>query len=344
MAASARPKTAAAMAAEFEKRLLRLDAALLAGDKEAAAEAMRAVNTLAPPVKPRQQREECTLDEDELVLRHLRRILETARKDGIAAAQKLEERGTKPPLEQSAAVIDKILALFPAQEKPLPAAPVRVQTKMKTRPDLAVSFKNVADYVYSRKKKLAAGRSRVTNDFVKANMGRMSAAGKEALTRVIQFIGNGRVPLEWTELRTLLTTSRGVALGKDDGGIRPIGISDVFLQIACGVIARKVAPAAAPYCGGNFAVGTKGGTEALSHTIRALLESDPSLLAISLDVQNAFNTLCRAGLLSSLFEISEEKPESDELQVLTRLGVFLYGAPTEPRPSTHASSPVQSRL
>ena len=45
---------------------------------------MRAVNTLAPPVKPRQQREECTLDEDELVLRHLRRILETARKDGRA--------------------------------------------------------------------------------------------------------------------------------------------------------------------------------------------------------------------------------------------------------------------
>ena len=95
---------------------------------------------------------------------------------------------------------------------------------MKTRPDLAVSFKNVADYVYSRKKKL---------DFVKANMGRMSAAGKEALTRVIQFIANGRIPLEWTELRTLLATSRGVALGKDDGGIRPIGISDVFLQIAC---------------------------------------------------------------------------------------------------------------
>ena len=120
---------------------------------------------------------------------------------------------------------------------------------MKTRPDLAVSFKNVADYVYSRKKKL---------DFVKANMGRMSAAGKEALTRVIQFIANGRIPLEWTELRTLLATSRGVALGKDDGGIRPIGISDVFLQIACGVIARKVAPAAAPYCGGNLAMGTKG--------------------------------------------------------------------------------------
>ena len=129
-----------------------------------------------------------------------------------------------------------------------------------------------------------------------------NAATKRGLLRLVTDITNGvhNTP----ELRPLLTRLRGVALRKKKGAedIRPIGIGQLFTSIAAALLARGLETKRLLPDGvgpTELAHGVKGGTEALPHVTRAYLALNPTHVAISTDIENAFGSLYRVDAIQA---------------------------------------------
>ena len=88
------------------------------------------------------------------------------------------------------------------------------------------------------------------------------------------------------------------AAAKKDGGIRPIAVGNILRRLTAKTIARRVQERAASLLAPHqLGVGVQNGCEAILHTVRKVLESDPSLYCLQADFQNAFNLVSReAGL------------------------------------------------
>ena len=84
------------------------------------------------------------------------------------------------------------------------------------------------------------------------------------------------------------------AAAKKDGGIRPIAVGNILRRLTAKTIARRVQERAASLLAPHqLGVGVKNGCEAILHTVRKVLESDPSLFCLQVDFQNAFNLVSR---------------------------------------------------
>ena len=117
-----------------------------------------------------------------------------------------------------------------------------------------------------------------------------------------------------------LRLGRMTALKKDNGRARGIVAGSVLRRLACKAVAQqfadKLLAATAPW---QFALSTKAGTEALAHAVRLLLETDDSLVVVSLDGVGAFDHIKRAGFMKQLHA-------NPELQQLLPLVTALYGS------------------
>ena len=120
---------------------------------------------------------------------------------------------------------------------------------------------------------------------------------------------------ELIPLRQWITSCRLIALKKENGGVRPIAISESFTRfcfrwaLKCMGVKSKVEPE-------QFGVGSIGGTEPIVFRIAAGLESGCDEGLISVDFHNAFNTISRHEMARIV---------ADKLPDLFHGVKFLYG-------------------
>ena len=91
------------------------------------------------------------------------------------------------------------------------------------------------------------------------------------------------------------------ALPKKDGGVRPIACGSVLRRLAargvCSAFHDELRTAAGPL---QFAVGRPAGGEVVQDCLTCLSEARPSAAFLSVDFQNAYNTLGRASILEAV--------------------------------------------
>ena len=126
-----------------------------------------------------------------------------------------------------------------------------------------------------------------------------------ALTAFTNMLLNGECP---DAVRQILFGGRLIAIGKKDGGVRPIAIGYTLRRLAAkcanSYVSSKIASLLSPI---QVGVGVKGGCEATVHAVRRFLDSMPQDFAIvKLDFKNAFNNLNRSKMLHEVYRAIPE--------------------------------------
>ena len=120
--------------------------------------------------------------------------------------------------------------------------------------------------------------------------------------------------------KQMLCASRLTPLAKPDGGVRPIAVGELFYRLIMKCIIRKYFYRSSlhPY---QLGVGSKGGVEPIVYAMETFIEAEPAKYShvISLDFSNAFNTLNRSTLASSVHK---------HLRAMYRPCKWAYGEPT----------------
>ena len=94
---------------------------------------------------------------------------------------------------------------------------------------------------------------------------------------------------------------------KKDGGIRPIAVGNLLRRLVGKCCATRVQEkAAALFSPHQLGVGVRNGCEAIVHTVREALATDPSLWVLQCDFINAFN---QADRQAALEEVAKSFPE-----------------------------------
>lgn len=115
----------------------------------------------------------------------------------------------------------------------------------------------------------------------------------------------------------LISSGSLTALSKDNGGVRPIITRSTWLRLLSKCIVRREQPAlsralAPVQCG----VGMPGGSELIVHSVRLLLEKNPSWTLTTVDAANAFGTVSRSAIRTQL--LASEAPHELTLRYFDR--------------------------
>lgn len=100
-----------------------------------------------------------------------------------------------------------------------------------------------------------------------------------------------------------------IALKKKSGGIRPIAIGNTFrrlcARLSCGMVSNRMSNY---FCPKQVGFSVRGGCEAAVHSARKFISSiaSPKTVMLKMDMENAFNSMERDVILSS---IKENLPE-----------------------------------
>lgn len=115
----------------------------------------------------------------------------------------------------------------------------------------------------------------------------------EALARMIRLYVRGRMHRAAYPVLSIvegMAAFKTAAKSRDE--IRPLGVPTAFTRIAGRVMVaqdrRRLRDAAGPW---QFAIAEPGGCDLLGHALQALAEAMPEWVFLSLDIQNAFNTV-----------------------------------------------------
>ena len=102
-------------------------------------------------------------------------------------------------------------------------------------------------------------------------------------------------------LRAVLGAARLVAFAKPAGGVRPIAVGSVWRRVvARAVAAQRRSRWAEGLRPVQFGVGVRGGTEAMVHGVRSLLQEHPDWYVVATDCRNAYNSVSRGGVLRAM--------------------------------------------
>lgn len=138
-----------------------------------------------------------------------------------------------------------------------------------------------------------------------------------AITRLFNMMLSNRVR------RDYWVPSRAVLLPKGDTAWRPLGIGECWYRLLGKTVmltkGRGVGSALLPL---QLGVGMKGGSEIAGRLAQVMLDADPTMAVINLDISNAFNTIPRKLMWRGVCETCPE---------LCRWFQWAYGAPTELR-------------
>lgn len=248
--------------------------------------------------------------------------------------------GVVPASLAPAASVRELLGKFSTQPYgPLPQTPPDL-IPIEARPviqqlDVLVptisSF--VVGYISSRNPRSARATSPWTyamwKDAVHGGADPGAASVAAALARVIIALMAGKA--NGTPLHYALLDARGVALTKGAGqgtGVRPICVIDPLVRMTSAALLHLTKDAFATSISDyEFGLGTKGGLEALSKGIQAILDLSPEFAVLELDIRNAFNTLSRAHLLTSLHHLVRGKGAALRPQLLLPWTDFLLRTP-----------------
>jgi len=123
----------------------------------------------------------------------------------------------------------------------------------------------------------------------------------KALCLIVRDIINYDIP---QHIRERLTRCRLIALGKPDGGVRPIAIGDALLKVAGKILFMRHKVDINKYFGDvQFGCMSSGGCETVAHNVRADVEQGRCVLTI--DQKNAFNSPSRKALSEALHAVSQ---------------------------------------
>ena len=139
--------------------------------------------------------------------------------------------------------------------------------------------------------------------------------GFRAVLRFVNLILSAKLPHDCFILESSL-----VGLQKPAGGVRPIAIGEAWYRLAmlCALseVGTAVGADLAPL---QVGVGTRGGVDAVAHALSNALESDPQHVLLSVDMENAFNTVSRDAVFAT---VRERMPQ------LLPVVQWAYGTPT----------------
>ena len=119
--------------------------------------------------------------------------------------------------------------------------------------------------------------------------------GMDDLHGVLELLAGGTCP---EEVLNALLVCRLVPLEKGQGRVPPIGIPDTLRRSTARALCVQHEAAAREAVGPHqYAVGRAAGVETVIHATHALSEARPNLVWLSLDAENAYNTVHRASAL-----------------------------------------------
>jgi hypothetical protein len=130
---------------------------------------------------------------------------------------------------------------------------------------------------------------------------RVSGEGRRAVLQFINLILSGALPRTCFLLESLLVGLAKTKDGVPTGDVRPIAIGEVWYRLAmiCALVQKgHEVGVALGYL--QVGVGTKGGVDAVAHAVVTALESDEENVALSVDCENAFNTLDRSAMFAAV--------------------------------------------
>ena len=269
--------------------------------------------------------------EDELVarainfsLQHLRNGLKMGIRRSIS---KLENIGPKPPV--TAESVAKIIKLFPPPvDEPLTVAELMAARRhvMSVAHDVVFSVASVGSGINNKRSDSAPGMSGLSARVVKQCWHRGTDRQRNHLINLLSILGNGHVPWAWTDFLFAANLLKGVQLPKPNSdAIRPIGIAEILVNIANSIVARASRGVFGKVCGGNLAIGVPGGAEVMANAVRAALAADDKLIAVHLDIVNAFGTASRRILIRQLIKDIEEGREALIPVLRNALSLFYSG-------------------
>ncbi len=136
-----------------------------------------------------------------------------------------------------------------------------------------------------------------------------------AVVQMVNLILSGTLPRD-----SFLLDSTLIGTVKAAGGIRPIAIGEAWYRFAmlCALfsVGKTLAVSLAPL---QVGVGMRGGVEAVAHAIQTALDSNPEYVVLSVDMENAFNTVDRTAVFLA---VKEHAPS------LLPVVQWAYGQPT----------------
>jgi len=182
---------------------------------------------------------------------------------------------------------------FARTDKPTPAIPDRVG------PEVFFDAKTITKCIRTMGKARAPGISGWTYELVEAAC--FNETSKAGICKLINLIANGQLNKE--AARMLLST-RAVPIGKRSGGVRPLGIGEVFYRISakliCNLIAKDVRAATNDL---QYAVGMPGGAQTCLQVMQAVID-DRSVKRglLMLDANAAFQRIHAQSVLEQAFK------------------------------------------
>ena len=111
-------------------------------------------------------------------------------------------------------------------------------------------------------------------------------------------VTSSAIPEDW---RPWFFAGKLIALEKGPTDVRPIAMGEVFMKLVGKLVCEGQREEMAELMkGSQFGVAFPGGTEFIHHLLQLCLAQDPSLVLLSLDFSNAFNSVSRAAIASAL--------------------------------------------
>ena len=127
---------------------------------------------------------------------------------------------------------------------------------------------------------------------------------RDGLFAICSTIAKGKIP---TDIISLVSASRLIAIPKSNGDVRPIAIGECLRRLTAKAVCVDCKDSFSSYFNPvQHGVATPSGSELVIHHIQLLLEANPSWVMIKSDISNAFNSVDRQCLLSS---VSSNFPE-----------------------------------
>ena len=188
--------------------------------------------------------------------------------------------------QQDSATVEALKAKHPVAENPPTSRP------QSDTPQMSFSPAQVYKVIRSFNKGSAPGPSGLRAEHLKAIV-RSAPPDKtdkatEAITKLVNIMVAGKVP---RRVAPFLCGARLHAGKKKDGGIRPIAVNNILRRLTSKTmsfaISERAATTLSPH---QLGVGVRGGSEAIIHTVRQVVEEgNADKWVLQVDLINAFN-------------------------------------------------------
>ena len=230
----------------------------------------------------------------------LKKVIKQASQGNLTKATALLASDAKILSAADPDVFDKLQALFPEPDQVRQREPVQpIQTEFNRINPHEVKT------ALTKSTKAGAGPSGWHISAIKT-LGQ-TADGLITITKILNYLLGDTCP---DGLLAGLRTGSLTPLSKANGGVRPIIITDTWTRLLAKTILQreqqKLGTDLAPLQTG---VGLRGGVEFTIHSTRALLDANPSWIAIAVDCRNAYGAIRKTAIKSALEKNTKEDSE-----------------------------------